>query len=598
VIEPRLYRAAFLPALLATVVAAFSLENRPPAVAQGLPADVLFDGALASSRVGEIVHAAPDRHAGGAGDARTARGVAAAFRGFGFATTVDRFDDGGRHLVNVVGRRPGLSPHEVVLLASRDALSVPDATGSAADTAALMEVARVLAGRAANKTIVLASVDGGARGDAGARRFADGIGDHSLVDGVLVMSNMGVARPHGPLLVDWSNDWTRGSLGLRRTASDALRNEVGTDGGAGASPPAQLARLALPVGLGAQGALLERGLPAIRLSGSGELAPPSARRRLADVHALRFGQLGRSALRVVSALDSSRAAPPHGPQTYLLAGGGVVPGWALALLAGTLILPPLVASVDALARAGRRREPITRWLAWVWFGTLPFALGLGLADLLVLVGLAKDAPPTPLDPSLAPTDGRALADLIAVSLTIVVSWVLLRTPLLRRGTRLPDASAPGAGVATALGLCAVAVATWFLNPLAALLFALPLNCWMLAVLSGARPATRAWLVALGLLPVALVAGTYMHELSLGPLDVLWYVFLLITGGQVGLLKTLLLCVVGGLFGATLAIVVARARSHVEAPAPATPRPDRPAAIGPATRLEGAPERGRRSLLRR
>jgi hypothetical protein len=323
-----------------------------------------------------------------------------------------------------------------------------------------------------------------------------------------------------------------------------------------------------------------------------------ARRRLADVHALRFGQLGRTALRFVSALDASRAAPPHGPRTYVLAGGGVLPGWALSLLAAGLILPPLVASVDALARAGRRREPITRWLAWVWFGTLPFALGLGLADLLVLVGLAKDAPPTPLDPSLAAADGRALADLIAVSLTIIVAWVLLRTPVVRRGPKLPDASAPGAGVATALGLCVVAVATWFLNPVAALLFAIPLNCWMLAVLSGVRPASRAWLLVLGLLPLALVGATYMHELALGPLDALWYAFVLVTGGQVGVLMTLLACVVGGLFGATVAIVIARARTEVHEPAPAVPEPDRPAAIGPATRLEGAPVRGRRSLLRR
>ena len=103
---------------------------------------------------------------------------------------------------------------------------------------------------------------------------------------------------------------------------------------------------------------------------------------------------------------------------------------------------------------------------------------------------------------------------MAVSLTILVCWALMRTPLMRRGARLPDASAPGAGVATSLGLCAVSVAIWFLDPYAALLFALPLNCWMLAVISGARPATRVWLVLIGLLPAALVAGTYMHELSL------------------------------------------------------------------------------------
>ena len=597
-IEPRLYRAAFLPALLAAVIAAFSLEDRPPAVPQGLPADVLFDGGLASSSVGEIVHAAPDRRVGSPGDLRTAGTVAGAFRGFRFTTTVDRFRDDGTSLVNVIGRRPGLSPHEVVLLASRDALSVPDATGSGADTAALMEVARVLSGRATNRTIVLASVDGSTRGDAGARRFVDRIGDPKLVDAVLVLSNMGAPRSHGPLLVDWSNDWSRGGLGLRRTATDSLRNELGTDGGPTATPAAQIARLAVPVGLGAQGALLQRGLPALRLSGSGERAGPQGQRRLADIDHTRYGELGRSALRVVSALDAAHALPAHGPHSYVLAGGGVVPGWALALLAAALILPALVASVDALARAGRRHEPITRWLGWAWFGMLPLALGLAVADLLVLVGLAKDAPPTPLDPSLTPVDGRALADLVAVSLTIVVCWALMRTPLIRRGARLPDASAPGAGVAKSLGLCAVSVAIWFLNPYAALLFALPLNCWMLAVISGARPATRVWLVLIGLLPAALVAGTYMHELSLGPLEAVWYLFLLITGGQVGLLRTLVLFVVGGLFGAVVAIVAARVRSYEKAPDPAPPEPGLPPAIGPASRLEGAPERGRRSLLRR
>ena len=66
-------------------------------------------------------------------------------------------------------------------------------------------------------------------------------------------------------------------------------------------------------------------------------------------------------------------------------------------------------------------------------------------------------------------------------------------------------------------------------------------------------------------------------------------FLLITGGQVGLLRTLVLCVVGGLFGAVVAIVAARFRSYEKAPEPAPPEPGLPPAIGPASRLEGAPE---------
>jgi hypothetical protein len=232
-------------------------------------------------------------------------------------------------------------------------------------------------------------------------------------------------------------------------------------------------------------------------------------------------------------------------------------------------------------------------------GTLPFAVGLGLAEVLVLVGLAKDAPPTPLDPSLAAVDGRAIGDMAAVAFAIVATWILLRTPLVRRRDGLADAAAPGAGVATAGALCAVAVGLWFLNPFAALLFALPLHCWMLAAVADVRPVTRAWLVAIGLLPALLVAATYMRELLLGPLEWLWYLFLLVTGAQVGVPTALLGCVVGGLFGAAVAIVAARWRAEpaaVQPSAPAGPKP--PAAVGPATRLEGAPEPRRRSLLGR
>jgi hypothetical protein len=171
----------------------------------------------------------------------------------------------------------------------------------------------------------------------------------------------------------------------------------------------------------------------------------------------------------------------------------------------------------------------------------------------------------------------------------------------RRRADLPDAAAPGAGVTVAVALSALAAGLWFVNPFAALLFAVPLHCWTLAAVADMRPAPRAWLVALGLLPALLVAGTYMRELSLGPLDWLWYVFLLVTGGQVGVPTALMGCVVGGLFGAVVAILAAR--FQVDEPAPPEPQapagPPPPPAIGPATRLHGAPQpRPRRSLLRR
>ena len=50
--EPRVYRAAFVPALLALVLTMFSLQSRPSPLPQGLAADVLFDGQVAASPCG------------------------------------------------------------------------------------------------------------------------------------------------------------------------------------------------------------------------------------------------------------------------------------------------------------------------------------------------------------------------------------------------------------------------------------------------------------------------------------------------------------------------------------------------------------------
>src|SRR4051795_7140882 len=72
VIEPRIYRAAFLPALLALVLVAFSLVTAPRAVPQGLAADALFEGTGAVGMVRDIVRTTPDRRVGGPGGAPVA----------------------------------------------------------------------------------------------------------------------------------------------------------------------------------------------------------------------------------------------------------------------------------------------------------------------------------------------------------------------------------------------------------------------------------------------------------------------------------------------------------------------------------------------
>jgi hypothetical protein len=568
VIEPRIYRAAFLPALLAAAMAMFALQSQPRALPQAAPADVLFEARAAQSTVRSIVERTPDRRVNTPGDEALARRVAGAFRRFGLTTTIDRFRDDGTQLTNVVGRRPGISRRQVVVLVERDALSVPDATGSAADTAALIEFGRVLEGRATQKTIVLASVDGAARGHAGARRLARDVAGPGPVDAVIAVTNLGARRPRGPMLVGWSNGDTRASIGLRRTAANSLRNEVGDDGGGFGSPLAQLARLSFPVGLGAQAVLLEDGLPAIRVSGSGELAPPRDQRDLGDLDVERYEELGRAALRLMFTLDERPRAAEAGPRSYVTIAGRVAPEWSLSLLALTLILPVLVASIDALARARRRRAEILRWLPWVAAGVVPFLVGLALAELLVLAGLADDAPPAPLDPSAAEVDSAAASALAAVVLAIALAWMLARGPLTaarraaragRRGAAVPDPAAPGAGVVVALALCALAIAAWAVNPYTGLALVLPLHLWALAVLGGVPARTRAWMAVAGLLPAALIVATYAHHLRMGPLDGAWYLFLLVTGHHVGLASALLGCLALGLMASVVAIVVARAR---------------------------------------
>ena len=273
-IEPRIYRAAFVPALLAVVLVMFSLESRPRPLPQGLAADVLFDGRQAVATTRAIVDAAPDRRAGTVGDREAApargRGPASAR---GFAVEVDRFESDGQDLVNVIGRRAGRTRRQkVVVVAARDASGVPDAGGSAADTAALMELARVFEGRPSQQ-------DAGARvgGRVGPRR-----GGRAPAGRAPGRPGPGRRRAGG-LRAGRADRRDRRRSWPGRTTPRACRDRPPAHGGGGGAggarrgsrrtpgSPGQLARLAFPMGIGAQGVLLDRGYDAVRIAGGGEL---------------------------------------------------------------------------------------------------------------------------------------------------------------------------------------------------------------------------------------------------------------------------------------------------------------------------------------
>jgi hypothetical protein len=554
VIEPRIYRAAFLPAALAVLVVAFSFQPRPPAVPQGLPGDVVFDSESTSTQARDIASATPDRRPGSQGDRAVAEIVRRDLMSRQFATQLDQWTgDDGTKLVNVIGQRAGSSRRQLLVIAARDAAGVPDLGGSAADTATLIELARVLEGRAPRRTIVLASVDGSTLGDAGVRRLVERLDNPGLIDAAVVIDELGVRRSRGPLVVSWSNDHRRGSLGLERTAQTSLRAELGsapaTDGFL-----AQVPRLALPIGIGAQGVLLDSGIDAVRISGSGELdAAPSA-----DFDPERFGQLGRSVLRLFSALDGG-PRPEHGPSSYLTASTKLLPGWAITLLVATLLLPPLVASIDAFARARRQREAVGRWFAWVGAGVGAAVVGLVVAELYVLVGAVPDPPPVPLQPADVTVDGASSAGLALTLVAAALAWFFGQRAIARR-FELMERPGAGAGVAIALSLALVGVAVWVLNPFAGLVLVPALHAWTLAAIGRTRRGGALGLVAIGLVPLALLALFYCFRFDLGPLQAVWWAFLLVTGGQPGLLATLLGCALVGLLLALVALVVARSES--------------------------------------
>src|SRR3954464_9958872 len=75
VLDVRVYRTAFLPALLALFVAAFSLTGRPAALSSPSPPDA-FDGARAAATLRGLARTFPDRAAGSAGDRRLAGYIA------------------------------------------------------------------------------------------------------------------------------------------------------------------------------------------------------------------------------------------------------------------------------------------------------------------------------------------------------------------------------------------------------------------------------------------------------------------------------------------------------------------------------------------
>jgi hypothetical protein len=536
-LDPRLYRVAFVPVLLALLVAAFSLQDRPRPVGTNQSPDG-FDRVRAQQMLDDVLLPRfGDRRPGSSGDEQLAAYVASQLRRSVPGTVEEhRYRaetiDGKRDLVDVVATRPGQPGPGLVVVAHRDAATDPThpAKAELSATAALLELARVAADGRLRRTITFISTSGGSGGFAGASEEARRLGDRA--DAVLVLGSMGGVKTRHPFVVSASDGRGQAPIQLQRTVQRALRAELGTEGG---TPRAlsQWLRMAVPVTISEQGAFLRAGQPAVLLSASGE-RPPAANERVSEARLNRFG---RAALRVLYALDNFRdLAQP--PRDDLVIRGKVLPGWAVRMLVGTLLLPPLLMGIDALARLRRRHEAMWPWGAWALASGVPFLMACLFAVLLAKVGLISAAPNAPIPPQALELGSGTVVALVAILLVFALGWIVARPALLhatgamRARRRQPDA--PGSVVAVGLMTVAVAAGLWVANPYAAALAIPAAHIWFWALTPDLRLPRSASLAiaALALLPLLVVATVDGRAFGLDVPHAVWFWTLLVAGGHI------------------------------------------------------------------
>jgi hypothetical protein len=561
-LDTRLYRAAFVPLALAILVTAFALGERPRPIGTTLAPDA-FDGRRAFATLRELAAAFPEGRPGSPADEALAERVERDLRAAGFAVRVSSATaetiDGDEALTTVIGERPGLDSRRLVIVTQRDRVGAGDAAGLSA-TAALLELARLYEGRPVRRTLTLVSTSGGTGGMAGVRDLARRL--DGPVEAVIVVGDIAGRTMRRPFVIPWSEDGGMAPLQLRRTVEDALRLETERDPG---QPRAltQVARLAVPMSLTAQGPLGAAGLSAVTVQVSGERGP--AGRAAGEVSQATLQAFGRGLLRAISALDNGPAIR-SGPRDYVVVGRRVLPRWAVTVIAGLLLLPAIVGAVDGLARVRRRRQRVAVWLRWLAAAAIPFAAVALLARLLALVGVVPDLE-GPVLPSAVPPE---TAPVVAVGL-VLVGGLAARGLLARRlgAPSLPQPEeVPGAGVAVALAACVLALLVLLVNPYAALLLVVAVHVWLLAVAPEVRlprPVLAAAVIA-SLLPFALVGVHYASLLGIGAGEAPWTALLLVAGGTIGLPGVLVWSAIAGCWTGAL-LVVARKRARPEAPRP-------------------------------
>jgi hypothetical protein len=579
-LDPRIYRAGLVVAALGLIVLAFSLANQP-AGSRATLAPGAFNGQSTYASMKSLYLKHPSREPGSRSDDLLGHSIANQLgsKADGFSVQRDRFTaqtvNGQRTLTDVIATRPGTESGSIVIVASRDGSADQGAAGLSG-TATLLELGRDLAGETLQRTVVLASVSG-TEGTAGLKQLAASL--PAPVDAVVVLGDLASAHHAQPIVIPWSDTTKLAPPALVNTVSKALAAQrAGHADNPGTL--AQLAHLAFPFTTSGQGPFARLGIPAVSLSVSGERGPSSSTPLAGQAE---FAKTGRSVLETISALDSAPTVAP--PSSFALFDGKVVPGWAVSLFVLTLILPVLVTTVDACARASRRGYPLLRSLIAVLGAALPFVSAVLVVLVGRLVGLISAAPPGPSPPGAVPLGADGIAVLIAAAVVALATVPLARGPF-RALDRLPaakesrdsrqrtvDRSGDGTAAMMLAVLCVVTLAIWLINPYAAALLVPALHLWLWATdsdLALPLPA-RLGMVLAGAIPVALLVAYYGHSLGFTPVGLIWEAALMVAGHAVGLVALVLWSFVLGCMATATTVIVMAARRPAPAVDAATPK---------------------------
>ncbi len=551
----RLYRAALIPAVIAFVVMMFSFEPIPHALQEPV-ATPEFAGTASARLARQIALRADDRTPGSEGDRTIAAQVRDAFESIeGGRVSVQNFSGDFRgedvEMQNVILTIPGASERTVLVIAPRDSDRHLGAASSASATAELISLARALGTQRHERTIMLVSTDGSAEGALGARELIDSLPRSDDIEVAIALSQSGVADPEPPFVLPWGTGPESADAQLLQTARQVASRSFGErDSNPGTW--AGLSRLAFPAGLSEAAALRGEGVEAIGLSAHGErLVPPEDD---TTVSSETMQRAGTAALDLILTLDQAeRGAPSGGPDDYVRLGGNLIPGWSIALLALTLLLPPLLTAMEAWGREQRQNWRTRRTIPWALERALLPLAALLLAYALSIVGLIPD-PPFPFDPAADPPGVKGPIVLVLLIAAVVLAALLvrpMRTPL----DSQPHALAAASGLVTGGAL----VVLWFLNPYLTLLLFPAANVWLLPARAAGPP--RAFVVAAfavaSLLGALAAATTVAVQLDLGPAAP-WHLLLMVADGQVGLGTSLVWCVLlGGLIAAVSATAADR-----------------------------------------